>query len=132
MRTPHGSKPAANRSIKKECSRFRLPQVLYNANQGSPKGDSYLTLPLPLSLPLPLPLPLPFPLPLPASPSPSPFPSPFPSPSASASPSASPSPLPLPLPLPLSLSPFLSVYVSLWVQDKCDIMPFKTSSTDTS
>ena len=32
--------------------------------------------------------------------------------------------LPLPLPLALSLSPFLSIYVSLWLQDTCHMMPF--------
>ena len=44
MRTPHGSRLAANRSIaKRECSRLRLPQVLYSNFQGSLKGESYLT-----------------------------------------------------------------------------------------
>ena len=46
MRTPHGSRLAANRSIaKRECSRLRLPQVLYSNFQGSLKGESYLTPP---------------------------------------------------------------------------------------
>ena len=42
MRTPHGSRLAANRSIEKECRRSRLTQVLYIRFQGSLKGDSYL------------------------------------------------------------------------------------------
>ena len=32
--------------------------------------------------------------------------------------------LPLFLPLSLSLPPFLSIYVSLWLQDTCQLMPF--------
>ena len=42
MRTLHGSRLAANRSIEKECRRSCLPQVLKISFQGSQKGESYL------------------------------------------------------------------------------------------